>query len=393
MTRRSLGRLGVALSLGVALGAATLGATGSSASTTTSTTTTTPESPLACAQAQVATWPLARQANATVTVTLNAVNVGAMAPAARAGFGGLLLTGPTAPPKLAGIVATLQREEPSHLTLLVMADEEGGGVERMTNLLASVPWAQTMGKNLSPAQITAEGARVGRSMLAAGLNTDLAPVLDVDGRAQEPGPTNPDGYRSFSGVAQTAGADGVAFAAGLRSAGVVSVVKHFPGLGYATGDTDNGPAATLPWPQLESGGLIPFEDAVKAGVRAVMVANARVPGLSAVPASLSPKVVGVLRGRLGFTGLIVTDSLGAGAISAMGLTPAAASVQALAAGADLVILAGSSSSSAASLALATSASVAIQRAVTSGTLPSSVVTLAAAHVLTMDSSFSCAPLS
>src|SRR5580693_3338495 len=136
-----------------------------------------------------------------------AVVVGA---GARPGYGGLLLFGATAPAAMPGILATLQRERPGHYAWMVMTDEEGGGVVRLSNLVGSFPWAQTMGKNLDAAQITAIARRVGTALAAAGVNTDLAPVLDVDARAQFPGAANPDGYRSFSGVASTAATDGTA---------------------------------------------------------------------------------------------------------------------------------------------------------------------------------------
>lgn len=166
---------------------------------------------------------------------------------------------------------------------------------------------------------------------------DLAPVLDLDGR---PGPsaTNPDGTRSFSPHRRVATRAGLAFAAGLRSAGVVPVVKHFPGLGGATANTDVAPAATKPWSRLRHRGLLPFVAAVRAGIPAVMVANATVPGLSGTPASLSRAVVSrVLRHRLGFTGLVITDSLSAVAVSDAGIGVPRASVQALRVGADMVL--------------------------------------------------------
>jgi beta-N-acetylhexosaminidase len=364
-----------------------------SASTTTTTlaansTTTTPAGTLACAEEVVAAWPLPRLANETIAVSVNGLDVGAMAPAARAGYGGLLLFGTTAVARFAQIVATLQRETPGGATLLVMTDQEGGGVVRLTNLVASLPWAQVMGENLSAAQITAEGVRVGRSMMAAGVNTDLAPVLDVDGRRIPPSATDPDGLRSFGGSPGLVARDGVAFLQGLRTAGVTAVVKHFPGLGGATGNTDDAPAATRSWKDLQTTGLVPFANAVRAGASAVMIANATIPGFSALPASISPGVISYLRGRLGFGGLIVTDSLAAGALGDIGLGVPAASVRALAAGADLV-LAGSPTSSAASLTLAAATSTAIQRAVAAGTLPLTTLRAAAAQVLASRSAVAC----
>ena len=283
---------------------------------------------MACAASIVASWPLLRQVNETIAVSINALDVGGLGPAARAGYGGILLFGVRAPRNFSAILATLQRETPSRYGMLVMTDQEGGGVERLTNLVATLPWAQTMGKNLNASQITSEGDRVGISMKAAGVNVDLAPVLDVDGRAQEPGATNPDGYRSFGGDPSKVAVDGVAFLNGLREAGVTPVVKHFPGLGHATGNTDDGPAATLPWTTLKTTGLIPFQAAIKDGVGAVMISNATVPGLTSLPSSISPNVISYLRNQMGFQGLIVTDSLSARALSDIHLGVPEASVKA-----------------------------------------------------------------
>jgi len=166
---------------------------------------------------------------------------------------------------------------------------------------------------------------------------DLAPVLDVDG-GQGPDNQDPDGTRSFSTDEKTASADGLAFAAGLQAGGVVPVVKHFPGLGGATGNTDVTPASTPPWSTLERVGLVPFENAFDAKLPAVMVANATIPGLTKLPASISPVVLsGLLRDRLGFQGLVMTDALSAVALSAIGYTVPKAAVAALEAGADMVV--------------------------------------------------------
>jgi len=180
------------------------------------------------------------------------------------------------------------------------------------------------------------------TMKANGITMDLAPVLDLDDR---PGPsdTNPDGTRSFSKREAVAEAAGISFAQGLLDAGVVPVVKHFPGLGGATGNTDTMAASTLPWSTLQKDGLLPFAAAIKAGVPAVMVANARVPGLTNLPASLAPEVITtVLRGQLGFKGLVVTDSLSATAVSAAGYSVPQAAAASLAAGADLILFTSNS---------------------------------------------------
>jgi beta-N-acetylhexosaminidase len=369
------------------LGAAVLsGVLVSSAGASQSRATTTN---LACASQIVSAWTTTQLADETIAVPVEATNIGALAPAARAGYGGILLFGTTAPASMPQVLATLQRERPGHYAWMVMTDEEGGGVERLTNVVGSFPWAQTMGKNLKAAQITAIARRVGTALSAAGVNTDLAPVLDVDGRAQYPGEANPDGYRSFSGVASLAATDATAFMKGLQQAGVLSVVKHFPGLGYSTRNTDYGSAATLSWAKLQTTGLVPFRQAIADGATAVMMSNAGVPGLSSLPAGLSPAVVQYLRTTLGFTGLIVTDSLSAGAISALHLAEPAASVIALAAGDDLILF-GSPTSVPASLALAAKISTAIVNAVTKGTLAKSTLIAAAAQDLAARNHLICA---
>lgn len=375
------------------VGVATLAAvmvlvTGAGAVTTTTTTPTPKANPLTCAKVVVATWSTRQLANATIVVSVNAMDLAAMAPASRAGYGGLLLYGTAGPVRMASIVARLQALRPHGDPILVMTDEEGGGVQRLTNVVGSIPWAQTMGKNLTASQIRATGARIGGALLAAGVNVDLAPVLDVDGASVLPGARDPDGLRSFGGSSALVAADGTAFMAGLVQAGVTAVVKHFPGLGGASGNTDDGPATTKPWSVLRSGGLVPFEAAIGRGATAVMLTNASVPGFTSLPASLSPVVIDELRQRLDFHGLIISDSLTRGAIGALGLSEPAAALRALQAGDDLTLY-GSPSSSSSSLALAQRISNALVGAVLHGTLTRSRLLDAAAHVLATRETGAC----
>lgn len=362
--------------------------TPSSTTTVISTAGVTSAANLACAAKAVALWPVSQLANETVVVSVNVANLGAMVPAAQAGFGGILLFGSSAPVNMAATIARVQARSLHGYPMLVMTDEEGGGVQRLTNVIGSIPWASTMGRNLTPARITALGQRIGTSMLEAGVTMDLAPVLDVDGRHVEPGQADPDGFRSFSGSPGVVARDGTAFMLGLKAANVTGVVKHFPGLGGSSQNTDYGAATTLPWSTLRRTGLVPFGAAIKAGASAVMLSNASVPGLSAIPASLSPVVVQVLRQNLHFTGLIMTDALTAGAISAVHLSPQAAGIRALQAGADMV-LAGSPQSPSASLTLARSMAAAIVAGVDSGALSLSQLRSAAAQVLATRNLIAC----
>jgi beta-N-acetylhexosaminidase len=282
-------------------------------------------------------WPISRLAAQVVAVPVEETDVEAVSAEVSQGVGGVLLFGATAPADLGSELTSLESTAPGGIRPFVMTDEEGGGVQRMANLVGSMPWARQMGSTMTPSQIQGLAESVGKAMLAAGVTMDLAPVLDVDG-GDGPNATDPDGWRSFSDNATTATNDGLAFAAGLEAAGVIPVVKHFPGLGGASGNTDDGPASTLPYSTLVSSGLLPFEAAVSAKLPALMVSNATVPGLSTVPASMSAAVIeGLLIGQLHYRGLILTDSLDALAISDLGLSVAQASVESIAAGADMVL--------------------------------------------------------
>jgi beta-N-acetylhexosaminidase len=316
----------------------------------------------------LSSWSLARLAAQVVAIPVQADGAAALGPEVTTGFGGILLFGTQAPANLGATMRAFQAATPQRLGLFVMTDEEGGGVRRLDNLVGSFPWARTMATTMTSATIAATATRVGAQLLAAGVTMDLAPVLDVDGRDVDPGATDPDGYRSFGGNVSVVITDGEAFASGLARAGELAVVKHFPGLGGSTGNTDDGPAATLPWPQLKSSALRTFETAINREAPAIMVSNAHVPGLTPLPASLSSTVmVGVLRMWLHFHGMLVTDSLTAGAISATGVSVPTAAVEAIAAGADLVLL-GSVGTTSHDVGLALSVAHALVAAVGKGHL-------------------------
>jgi beta-N-acetylhexosaminidase len=300
--------------------------------------TPTPRSPACNSAAVIRSWSTARLAAQVVAVPVLDFDLSAVTSEVRAGVGGVLLLGSSpAPADLAVRVRALLAHAPAHLRPLVMADEEGGVVQRLAPLVSPVPSPRLMAARMSPPAVRALAARIGRQMLADGVTVDLAPVADVDGR---PGPTltNPDGTRSFSGDPATAATYAVAFLNGLRDGGVLPVVKHFPGLGGTSANTDVGSASTLPLTQLTTTGLVPFRAAIRAGAPAVMVSNASVPGLTATPSSLASSVIEGLLGRqLSFHGLVVTDSLSAGAVLTAGRTLPHAAVAAIAAGADLVL--------------------------------------------------------
>jgi len=293
----------------------------------------------ACTNAStLASWSTDRLAMLTIAVPVAETAPGRVATEVSHGAGGVLLFGSKAPSNLGKQLAALRTHVPGRLGLLVMTDEEGGGIQRMANLVGSLPWARTMGTQWTTGQIHTRVRKVARKMAAAGVNMDLAPVADVDGRSVVPSASNPDGLRSFNGRTATVSKDTVAYLEGLSSGGVIPVIKHFPGLGHTSRNTDDGPAHTLPWSKEQSVAIPPFRAAIAAGAPAVMTSNASVPGLATNPGSISPTLISYeLRGKLGFHGLVLTDSLTAKAISAAGWSLPGAAVQALRSGADLVL--------------------------------------------------------
>jgi beta-N-acetylhexosaminidase len=342
-----------------------------------------------CAPPPVGSLSVRQLANQLVVVPILAGNVGTLGPAVHAGFGGILLFGATAPPTLGTAISRLRAQAPAGLPPLVMTDEEGGGVQRIANLVGPFPWARTMGATMTATQIRALAAHVASRLLAAGVTMDLAPVLDVDGRNVYPGAADADGYRSFGGSVPLVITAGTAFQQGLLAGGVLPVVKHFPGLGGSSGNTDYGPAATLTWAQLKAGPLHTFEAAINRGTPAIMVANAHVPGLTPLPATLSPAVLtDVLRHWLHFSGLVMTDSLTAGAIAATHLSVPAAAVASVKAGADMVLL-GLAPTPTADVRLAQSVSNAIVGAVNVHQLPFATLQAAAAKVLAAKARLHC----
>lgn len=312
------------------------GTSGSGAITGSATTTSAPP---ACSNTSVIhTWPLRQRVMRLVVAPSLNFNLPQLGSVLAAGVGGVLFLGSGPPPSnLAKLIAVAQASPVGGVPVLTMADEEGGGIQRLNGLVVSFAWPRQLAAGESTAKVASLARTVGTQLRAAGINMDLAPVLDVDGGAG-PNNQNPDGERSFSAVPAVASSYGVAFLQGLAAGGELSTVKHFPGLGGSTGNSDAGAAHTLPFATLQSQAYPPFRAAIVAGAPAVMVANDTVPGLTTAPASLSAAVIqGQLRGALGFRGAVVTDSLSAGAISAAGFTVPAASVAAVEAGADLVL--------------------------------------------------------
>jgi beta-N-acetylhexosaminidase len=387
MRRTAPGLLAIAAATAI-LASCALPGTATSPTASTSPTATPSDSPSPTATATpdactntsaLASWSVTRLAEQTLVVPVDESDVAAVSAEISAGAGGVILFGSSAPANLGTSLRALSASAPGGIAPFVMTDEEGGVVQRMANLVGSLPSARQMAATLSPAQIRQLLTTVAQRMRAAGVTMDLAPVLDLDNGV---GPNNqdPDGTRSFSLNAGIAGTDGVAFMQGLEAGGVIPVVKHFPGLGQASANTDVKPATTQPWSVLQHAGLLPFETAIASDAPVVMIANATVPGLSTLPASISPVVMTtVLRDQLGFNGLVITDSLSAGALVDIGYSVPKAVVASITAGADMVLYTAAAAQVASRTAATAAALVA---AVNAGTLPLSRLVNAVANILT-----------
>lgn len=175
----------------------------------------------------------------------------------------------------------------------------------------------------------------GRALRAIGIDVDLAPVLDVASEGSF------IVSRTLSDDPARVAALGSAFGVGLQSRLVAATAKHFPGLGRAAANTDLGPSEVSASRAQLARDLRPFRAAIAAGFEIVMVSNATYPALDPErPATQSARVIdGLLRTRLGFTGVVATDDLDAGALAGAGLDEGTAAVGAARAGADLLLTA------------------------------------------------------
>ena len=226
-----------------------------------------------------------------------------------------------------------QRPPSLRQPLIISIDQEGGQVKR----LPGPPKFSAAEMGQRGAKVAgAQGAATGASLAGVGINVDLAPVLDVARR---------NGFiaeqrRGFGARPGPVGAAGSAFARGLQSAGVAATAKHFPGLGSTAANTDLRPARI----RLKAGVLrrvdeAPYRAFAGEAGKLVMVSSARYPALDAgkVPASQSRRIVAdELRGRLGFQGVTISDSLEAPGATA-GAGPAKVAIRAAAAGTDLLL--------------------------------------------------------
>jgi beta-N-acetylhexosaminidase len=215
---------------------------------------------------------------------------------------------------------------------LIATDQEGGSIRIL-------PWAfpkPSQGATPTEAEARGQAQAAAKDLEAAGINITLAPVADVGGTGSVmSGRAFPGGTADVSALTRAA-------VSGYRGTKVAATLKHFPGLGEAGTNTDDGPVSiSSPRAAIETRDLPPFEAGIKAGAPLVMASHALFTGLDRanIASQSKPILTTLLRAKLGFKGVVITDSMEAAAVlkrSSIEL----ASLRSIAAGADLLLLTG-----------------------------------------------------
>jgi beta-N-acetylhexosaminidase len=273
----------------------------------------------------------------------------------------------------------IARESGHRYPLLIMIDQENGMVRRFGQSTTIFPGSMALGA-IGSEQIAYDIAlATGRELKALGINMNLAPVVDVNNN-----PANPViGVRSFGEDPQLVARLGVAMVKGYRAAGIITSLKHFPGHGDTAVDSHLAlPIIRYAMERLEAVELLPFKSGIEAGADSVMIAHMYLPSLmqdGMIPSTVSRAIVTeLLRKKLGFSGLVVSDCMEMQALADTVGTEQG-TVKALQAGIDLVLVSHHYSRQRGSLE-------AIQAAVQDGTLSADRVRQAAERVLQLKAS-------
>ncbi|MGF9695856.1 beta-N-acetylhexosaminidase [Paenibacillus sp. MABNR03] len=240
----------------------------------------------------------------------------------------------------AKFVQSIKEENRSNpVPIFMSVDQEGGKVSRMPEAVESIPSNGKLGATKDAELAETMGELLARQIKLAGFNVDFAPVLDVNSN-----PNNPViGDRSFGSSAELVSRLGIAEMKGLRSQGIIPVVKHFPGHGDTSVDSHlDLPVVDKTEKQLAELEWIPFQAAVKEHAEAVMVAHILFPKLDPDhPASLSDVIIGEhLRDKFNYDGVVITDDLSMGAI-AKNFKLNEAAIATVQAGSDILLVAHS----------------------------------------------------
>lgn len=236
---------------------------------------------------------------------------------------------------LCALTGELRRTAPDGTPCTIAVDQEGGLVQRIRAPATEWPPMRAHDRATGDVEQLAErvGLAMGSELRALGFDIDFAPVLDI-----HTNPANPIiGDRAFGTDPHTVARRALAFARGLAAAGILACGKHFPGHGDTATDSHlELPRVDHPIERMERVELAPFADAAAAGIPMIMTAHVVFPAIEqGVPATLShAAITGLLRGKLGYRGVIVSDDLDMKAIA----DPPAAAIAAIRAGCDVLLL-------------------------------------------------------
>lgn len=213
------------------------------------------------------------------------------------------------------MTALLQRESRSRngVGLLIATDQEGGKVVTLRPEMCPRGLSnQELGESRDISAVEEQAAETATVLRQLGINTDLAPVIDVKTETRN----TVIGERSYGADPDVVAELGCACARTLQQNGIIAVVKHFPGHGPTRTDSHRSlPVVDISRAEAETTHLLPFKRAIDDGAEVVMTGHVVYRELDSYPATLSSKLVnGYLRGGLGFRGVVITDSLGMGAI-------------------------------------------------------------------------------
>lgn len=230
----------------------------------------------------------------------------------------------------------LHAAAPASYPIFVAVDQEGGRVQRLRDGVIQLPPMRAFGQKDDVELSERTAATLGRQLLALGFNLNFAPVADVDSNPQNP----IIGDRSFGSDPARVTRHARAFARGFERAGVVACLKHFPGHGDTSKDSHlELPVVAKSAVALRQVELYPFER-LSLDARAVMTAHVLFPAFDRVPATLSPRLLHLLRREFAFDGMIVSDDLEMRAVSERYSIEETA-VRAVSAGCDLLLVCSS----------------------------------------------------
>lgn len=295
----------------------------------------------------------------------------------RGEVGGVILFGSniTTRAALMALTAQLQRAagDGGQPPLLIATDQEGGAVKR-------IPWAPPtmtvaqMGQLGSAATARDQGFQAGSALFDLGINTDLAPVADV--------PASNQSFmyvagRTWSFSASVTATLSSAFARGLEVADVVPAMKHFPGLGFALQNTDSSVVDIAATQAQLAPGLEPYLEALRQPIPMIMLSNATYDAYDPNDGAGWSRAISetLLRGRLGFRGVTITDSL-TGTAAARGVSPSDLAILAALAGTDMILVSGPESTS-------SGAYDALLAAARAGTIPRATLTASYDRILAL----------